>query len=143
MTLKVKIKEVREEDNVVVLSVNGVDNAYLLSRPQPLDAYDTQLLRHTMDMKFLQAMTESVQEPRPFVMVRRFFGGLFKKSSYVNIIREDGTTLFLTEDKAHSFFGPKVIDFIQRHGIPIEVEGKQCMVLTPHDLERLEKGDLR
>jgi len=143
MTLKVKIKEVREQENLVVLSVNGVDNAYLLNRSQPLSPYDAQMLRHTMDMKFLEAMVTTVQQPKPFIMVRRFFGGLFKRTSYVNIVRDDGTTLFLTDDKAHSFFGPKVVDFIRRYGIPLEVEGKQCMVLTPQDMERLERGDLK
>lgn len=141
MTLKVKIKKVDEARNMVYLTVNGEDCAYFLSRPQPLQPSDALMLRGALDDSFMRSML-SVANPGFFSFIRNFFTRSLSNRMYVNVVDPSGRNVLMTEHNADSWFGVRAVRFIRKHGLPMEVEGQNCYVLTPRDLERLRKGDI-
>jgi len=140
--MKVKVKKVLEEQSMVILSIDGVDCTYLINRPEPLTHVDARLLQYTMDSSFLRIMSESVYTTNWFTSLCRLFT-FWRVPTNVLMMREDGQVVNMTEGKAHSYFGSKVVAFIQSVGIPLDVEGQECLVLTKSDLEKIEKGHLK
>ena len=140
--MKVKVKEVKEEQGLIVLSIDGVDCAYFIQRPEPLTHADARLLQYAMDVSFLKSMTAMISTPSLFASIRRFFG-FGKQSTQVMMVRQDGQIVNMTPGEVLSFFGPKVADFIRLVGMPLDVEGEECVVLTKCDVEKIEKGQLK
>ena len=126
---------------------------YNVRHPQPLDvrtgrfqSASMKVLHYASDEMFLRAMVNAVSAPTSLMVLKRFFG-FWKRTVMTYIMCKDGRVLELSQGessgKTISFFGPKIADFLEKLGVPLDLDGRECLVITKSDLEKIKKGELR
>ena len=139
---KHKVKLVNVHEDVITLNVDGVPCSYFISRPQPLDVKDTNMLRAVMDTQFLGAMTAALY---PSSFLSRLFGWFrgLRGAVLCHIIRTDGRCFDELVAPGHTpkMFGQAVADFVEKVGVEVDIDEKtKGVVLLKSDVDKIRKG---
>jgi len=124
----VKAKILSCKDGALCVLVDGVSYNFHIARPTPLTSKDARMI---LDNSLASMYMAGIMYP-----VERFDSKLSQLwHGFVSQMRKRDTTLYVDT------LG--VLIFLRNNALPMEIEGEECLVLTPRVLEKLRKGDLR
>ncbi len=138
-----KPKVISYKNGVIALKVDGRLCSYFVDRPQPLSAADATMLRNTMDMKFLGAMTSAMYINRGFlrnlVYKLRGLGG----AVLTYVVHADGSVFETFARQEHGLKMSEVIaNYIEKVGVEIDVGEAKALVIHRSVVDKIRRGEI-
>jgi len=124
------VKVVQVTDTWLIVDIGTVRYHYVVDRPKPLTSQDMcQLMMTTHDATFAsEILSKAMDVSRrsswaPDQLFQRFFHQLRKRDTNIFVLNT------------------AVLNYIKDNAVPVDIDGEQCLVITPSVLTKLERGN--